>query len=315
MSTRKLILAIVEPDIHPQVVAERAALLAQHLNCDLKLLLCDPDVESLHVSWISNIASDNVARRIAEAQGELLDDLAQPAREMGIQVTTDVLDDRPTGDAILEYAENTRVQMLVKGTRYHSASERSIFVYTDWLLIRSCSCPLYLVKDRSLSENPGICAAVDPMHSHDKPATLDKVILDFAQGFAGLLQGEVHVVHTYAPLSAVGRKATRTFKPIKLPIELITEKMKQEHREKLDALASDADIDDKHVHQLPGQTHELIPVFVRTHGIGVIVMGGLARWGIKRAVIGSSVERMMDHLTCDVLIVKADNRWDELSPD
>lgn len=212
-----MILAIVEPDIHPQVVAERAGLLAQHLNGDLKLLLCDPDVEWLHVSWISNIASDNVARRITEAQNELPDELAHPLREKGIQVTTDVLEGRPMGDAILEYAEENSVQLLVKGTRYHSASQRSIFVCTDWMLIRSCSCPLYLVKDRSLGESPGICAAVDPMHSHDKPATLDKVILDFAQGFAVLLQGEVHVVHTYAPLSAVGRKATRTFKPIKLP--------------------------------------------------------------------------------------------------
>lgn len=314
MASKNPIIAVVEPDTSPQLVVERAAVLAQTLHCDLTLLLCDPDVSPLHVDWISNVASAEVAEKVAEAQNALLEELARPVRDKGVTVETDILEDRPIAEAIVEYAENAGARMLVKGTQYHSASERSIFVYTDWLLIRSCPCPLYLVKDRPMSEKPAICAAVDPMHSHDKPAALDRVILDFAQGFAGLLQGEVHLVHAYAPLSAIGREATWALQPVKLPVEKIMKKMKDEHREKLDALAREAGIDDQHVHQLPGRTHELVPMFVRTHGIDLIVMGGLARWGMKRAIIGSSVERMMDHLVCDVLIVRADNRWEELSP-
>ena len=33
-------------------------------------------------------------------------------------------------------------------------------------------------------------------------------------------------------------------------------------------------------------------------------MGALARWGVKRMLIGSTAERVIDHLPCDVLIVR-----------
>jgi nucleotide-binding universal stress UspA family protein len=33
-------------------------------------------------------------------------------------------------------------------------------------------------------------------------------------------------------------------------------------------------------------------------------MGALARWGLKRAVIGSTAERVLDQLPCDILLVR-----------
>ena len=48
-------------------------------------------------------------------------------------------------------------------------------------------------------------------------------------------------------------------------------------------------------------------MFVRTHKVGLVVMGALARWSLKRAVIGSTAERVLDSLPCDVLIVRPEN--------
>ncbi len=81
--------------------------------------------------------------------------------------------------------------------------------------------------------------------------------------------------------------------------------MRDEHRAALDALAGDFGIDEKVVHQLPGTTRELLPMFARTHNVGLVVMGGLARWSLKRAVIGSTAERVLDSLPCDVMVVRA----------
>ena len=60
------------------------------------------------------------------------------------------------------------------------------------------------------------------------------------------------------------------------------------------------------MHQLPGRTREIVPMFCRTHGASIVVMGALARWGLKRAVLGSTAERLLDHLPCDVLVVRSD---------
>ena len=72
----------------------------------------------------------------------------------------------------------------------------------------------------------------------------------------------------------------------------------------LDALAKTNNIDAKHTHQLPGDTKELLPAFARTHGADLVVMGALARWGLKRSILGSTAEKVLDHLPCDILIVR-----------
>ena len=70
------------------------------------------------------------------------------------------------------------------------------------------------------------------------------------------------------------------------------------------SLAAANKIDAENVHQLPGKTNKILPMFVRSHNMDLVVMGAIARWGIKRAVIGSTAERVMDALPCDVLIVR-----------
>lgn len=305
MTDKEPILAIVEPDIHPQAVVERAGWLARIHDCSLTLLLCDPDVGPLRAGWyLSNEARD-IGESIAAAQTEMIEELADNVRDAGIEVSTGILDERPVAEAIVHEVNERRPKFLVKGTHYHSAAERSIFVDTDWQLIRSCPCPVYLVKPQEVDDNPVIVAAVDPTHAHDKPAVLDRLIVQTALDIAGRVGGEVHLLHTYQRLRGVGSAATRTFKPVKIPLDELDERIKKDHRKQLDDLASSFDIEKDRVHQLPGTARELLPTFARTHGAGIVVMGGLARWSLKRAVIGSTAERVLDHLPCDVLIVRA----------
>jgi universal stress protein E len=93
-------------------------------------------------------------------------------------------------------------------------------------------------------------------------------------------------------------------KPIKLEIDEIDKKIMEEHQKALAALARKHQIDDRYVHQLPGRTSELLPAFVRSNGTQIVVMGALARWGLKRMAIGSTAERVMDHLPCDIVVVR-----------
>ena len=304
MSNRDKILAIIEPDMHPSEVVARATWLAKLADCDLELLLCDPDIGALREGFfVSNEARD-IAEKIRTAQNDIIEDLAKPARDAGLNVTTAVLEERPVADGVLHRAVDMNPRFVLKGTHYHSSAERSIFVDSDWQLIRTCPFPLWLVKQHEIREKPVIIAAVDPTHSHDKPAALDEVIIDAAQTIAGASGGELHLLHTYHRLVGVGREATRTFKPIELPIDKLSMKIQAEHRERLNGLAAASHIDAEHTHQLPGDTKEILPIFARTHSADLVFMGALARWGLKRAILGSTAEKVLDHLHCDILIVR-----------
>ena len=306
MSGNDKILVIIELDSSPRAIVDRAVWVAKLADCELELLLCDPTASALGDGFFVSNEAKEIGQKIRQAQEEMIDELAEHARKEGVTVTTDVLEERPVADGVLARALDSNPRYIIKGTQYHSVAKRGIMIDTDWQLIRICPYPLWLVKPGDFREEPVIIAAVDPTHEHDKPAALDQAIIDAAKSIAGPVGGDVHLFHTYERLLGIGWEANKTFKSIKLPIDEIDKRMKKEHREALDALAEGNGFDKKHTHQLPGRTRELLPTFARSKKADLVVMGGLARWGIRRMVIGSTAERVLDHLPCDVLIVRAD---------
>jgi universal stress protein E len=307
VSEMRTILTIVEPENHPQEVVRRATWLAGLYDCGIKLLLCDPNIGSVGETFFLSNEAAVIKERIRAAQNQILDDLASIASDAGVSVETDILDERPIADGVLNRATDIQPLFIIKGTEFHSTAQRSIFVDTDWQLIRSCMFPLWLVKPHEMHDELRIVASVDPTHSHDKPAALDQIIIEAAGDVAQRAGGDVHLLHTYQRLIGIGHEATHTFKPIELPIDDLERRMREEHRKQLDALAGVYNIAEDRIHQLPGKTREILPTFVRSNNFDLVVMGAIARWGIKRAVIGSTAERVLDMLPCDVLIVRTSN--------
>ncbi|HLT91883.1 MAG TPA: universal stress protein [Woeseiaceae bacterium] len=304
MNADKRILAVLEPDIVPREVIERATWLAEIEGAGLEILLCDPDVGPLSETlFVSNEARE-IAERIREVQRQMLDDFAAPARERGVEVVTGILDRRPLADGIVDVALDRNPLYVVKGTRYHSDAERASLLDTDWHLIRTCPFPLWLVKPRPLAERPHIIAAVDPVHAADEPAELDDRIVERAKALAAASGGEVHLLHAFQPLAGIGAAAALAFKPTPLPAEEISERLEREHRRRLDALAAKHGIEAGRARQLPGSPLELLPWVAREDNADVVVMGVLARSVRSRDVVGSTAERVLDQLPCDVLIVR-----------
>jgi universal stress protein E len=299
-----VILAVVEPDVIPQEVIDRAAWLAERTGCALTLLLCDADVTALANDFFVSAETKAIAENMRAVQREMLEDLAAPARTRSIRVNLEVLEERPVADAVLQRALDMKPRFVLKGTQYHSDARRAIFVDTDWFLIRTCPYPLWLVKPHQLSAKPLIIAAVDPLPEDDETTRVDQAIVEQAQAVAAKTGGEVHLLHTYQPLTGIGAEATRTFKPIRLPVDELSQRIAEEHRRRLDALAAANGIAKSHTHQLPGRAREVIPFLARDRNADLVVMGAVARWSLQRAVIGSTAEKVLDHLPCDILIVR-----------
>lgn len=304
MSEKRHILAIVEPENEPAIVARKAAWFARANGFGLTLIWCDADVGPLDGPFLVSNAARDIARQIRAAQQQMVEELAEEIDDEGVPVAAQVLAERPIGDSLLSIIDHSKPAFVFKGTRYHDAAERSIFVDTDWQLMRGCSCPLWLVKRKFAEKRPTIVAAVDPMHTHDKPAALDTAIVEQAKMIAELASGDVHLFHAYQPMAGLAAAANRTFKPVTLAAEEIIDELREEHQQKLNDLAASCGIDAEHTHQLSGVPREVLPAFVRSINADLVVMGTQARWGLKRAVIGSTAERVLDHLPCDTLLVK-----------
>jgi universal stress protein E len=303
-TVKDTILAILELDSNPDNLIDRVTWIAQSFDYRVHLVLFEPENGALLGGFAIQNEAEAIRQELQRTQNEITASYADKLRDNGVEVTTSVLRQRPLDDGIQAIAMSVKARMIVKAIRFHSTAERSILVDTDWQLMRTVPYPLWFVKSDKMPENPAIVAAVDPSHAHDKPAALDREIVQTANAVARAIGGAVHLLHTYERLAGIGKAANRTFKPVKLPIDEIDARIRAEHRKALDALATDCGIDADHTHQLPGRAQEILPTFARNQNAGLVVMGALARWGVKRMLIGSTAERVIDHLPCDVLIVR-----------
>jgi universal stress protein E len=298
------ILAIIEMDRFPQEVSDRAAWIAKQYGCDLELVLSDPTLGVLRDSYMVSNESKQLADGIRQAQEIVLEELAESVAADNLTVTTSITHERPANDAIVALALDREPRFVVKGTAYHSPAERATFTFTDWQLIRKLTAPLWLVKTRKWNETPLIIASVDPTHRHDKDHSVDQLIVDVGKSLAAKCEGKLMLLHTYERLVEIGRHAMMSLKPVRLPVEDLDQEIRKEHRQKLGALAAGSSIPDDDVHQLPGRTRDILPAFVREYDADLVVMGALARTGLKRRVLGSTAEQVLDNLPCDILIVR-----------
>lgn len=297
------ILAIIEYERFPKEVAIRAARIAKLYDCDLEIVLSDPTVGFLRKSFMISVDSQQISETVQQAQQEELERIVTAVQEYGVEVRTSVIQDRPTGDAIAAHAMEIEPRFVVKGTEYHSPAERAVFTFNDWQLIRKLDFPLWLVKVHEWQDKPVIIAAVDPMHPDEEEGTLTQSIIDIGKSVTEKVEGRLLLMHTYELLEEVNAWAKLEFKPLKVPIEELKRKMRDEHRRHLDSLAAANGIGAGAIHLLPGRTREILPAFARQQGADLVVMGAVARSGLKRRLIGSTAEHVLDHVPCDILIV------------
>jgi universal stress protein E len=293
MSGRK-ILVVVDPTAREkQPVVERAAWLAEVSGAELELFACDydADIDAGRVAMVE-IPGPGTREHLLLRHRRTLEELAEPLRARGLHVTVDVAWDSPIAEAIMKRAAAVRAWLVAKDTHHHSLIERTLLTNEDWELIRECPVPLLLVKPREIAVNPTVLAAVDPLHIHDKPAALDSAIYEFAASLAANATGVLHLVHASAPPMGV-----------QLP-PAAQALIAAEHRKALATFVERHPLASQNVHVLDGLPHECLQHAAKSLGADFLVMGAVARRGIKKLVIGSTAVRVLDRLPCDLVIIK-----------
>jgi universal stress protein E len=296
------ILVIVDPTAQQHPAVEKAALLAQRLDARLELYVCD--TKAARDVRIAAHARSHANEPFVVDLKSILEGLARPLREQGLDVATEVECADPLHAALIDRASRTTADLIVKDTHHHSLAKRTFITNTDWHLIRTCPVSLLLTKSNPWPGVPRIFAAVDPGHANDKPAVLDNRIMDCAALLAKRLGGELHLLHVYLPAeiiaAAVGGGPPAA---IVLSAQQLA-KEEQEQRELLRHLIGEYRVADENVHLKVGGPAQVLPHMAGALRADIMTMGAISRSGLQRVFIGSTAEDVLEHLPCDALIVK-----------
>lgn len=301
-SNRILVVVDVNADEHPAI--DRAMSLARQLGMGIDLFSCQHETPLASDALGTFVAYETNCEERLQAVLQKLRELAAPYAEQGIDISIDAAWDTPQYEGIIREAVRTRARYVLKETHYHSAIARALFSNTDWQLIRNCPAPVWLVKHGNKLDAPKIIAAVDPMHENAKPTSLDLRILSEAASLAEQFDGQLHAVHIFDTSPLIAAAATSVIATGPIPVEDITHDAAQTHAKALHELADQFGLPESNVHMPAGLTSDLLPHIARELDASLVIMGAISRSRLERVFVGSTAERVLDHLPCDTLIVK-----------
>ena len=295
------ILAIVNPLVRDQPAVDKAATLARWLGAGIELLICD--TRSAREAEMEGPLPPLSNASLNDNLDALLEELAEPLRDDGIDVTTHLISGDPLYEAVISWMRNSPADLVIKDTHHHSFASRTFSTNTDWHLIRDCPVPLLLTKPKAWSTPPVLMAAVDPGHVNDPSAALDHRILDITASLGKRMDAQVHAMHAYLP-ATIATAAVGGMPPMVGVSEeaLVAERALK--RSRIKQLTDAYGVADANLHVDPGAAVEYLPHMAAACGADIVVMGAIARSGLKRILIGSTAERVLETLPCDVLVVK-----------
>lgn len=303
MESIRNVMVIVDPTREESAAVGKAAHIAAAAGARLTLYLCDFSPE-LDASRFYDSATLAVATEPAlEAHHLHLDRLAGPLRIAGLDVHTQVEFHNPLHEGILEAIRRLQPDLVVKDTHYHGVLKRTLLGNTDWRLIRGCQVPLLLARQSAWHTPPRIAAAVDPNHPGDPEDALDHLIVHRAAWLAALLATTPSLVHVFSTLNLIALDPGPAALPgAHLPADLgAVLALRRLHEAQVAALAKEHGVAATTI--LDGTVVHALPDYVLAQATDIMAIGAVARGAVAQRFIGSTAERVLDRLPCDLLVI------------
>jgi universal stress protein E len=297
---RRILVAIKDPDAMVLPAFSKAVQLARAFGASLEIYhaIATPVYTSFELTEQS--LREMTESRIASCRWRLAT-LAAGAREQQLQVNTTVDWDFPPHEAIVRRAHLCHADLIVAECHEGRRLAPWLVHLTDWELLRTSHVPVLLVRSKQPYEHPIVLAAVDPTHTHAKPANLDTEILAAGARFTRALSGSLHALHAYFPVPLdVPTSALRS----DASAARLYKEVRSRARAAFDRTMRQARIPRARRHLVDSNPVDAIPDTAREVGADLVVMGAVSRSGLKRVFIGNTAERTLGAIHCDVLVVK-----------
>lgn len=202
--------------------------------------------------------------------------------------------------------------LVIKNVESDNNLRSRFFGNTDMNLLRNCPCPVWLIKGTGKQPMRRILAAVDQDPDDPVKDNLNRQILTLATTMAAAQASELHVVHAWrlfgesylrspgAGLShaEVDEMAVKVGKKCEHWLEKLVRPFAIRSNNKT------GDPNEPQRHVIKGDPREVVSSKARLLDVDLVVMGTVARTGIKGFIMGNTAESILTQLDCSVLTVK-----------
>lgn len=267
----------------------------------------------LHLLHAEVLHSDPVSERVGEAAATPVDAIRERLqRRAGVapeaarlpqetaalpgEVRYVVVRDIAAAPAILRYAEEEDVDLIVMGTHGRRGVRRLLLGSVTEEVVRGATCAVLAVPGAHTGPPPSVVLVPVDFSASSRHA------LRRARALAALYGARLHALHVahLAPYPAF--YGTDVVSRYELPPRFV-EEAERELRAFL-AATEDAPADGEDVAVMVGLPHQRIADYVRAHGVGLVVMGRRGLSGLQQLFLGSTTERTLRMAPCPILVTR-----------
>lgn len=212
--------------------------------------------------------------------------------------------------AIRVMAEDDYDLVIRSAASHHSLLDR-ILPHEDWNLLRHAPGPVLLVKKHQQQHNHSILCAIDATSKDPGHGAINDNILAYGEQFADILSSQLHLMNAY-PISSI---AFSMLPSASTPNDLNTY-LQKHHLTACERYARRYNIEEEHLHLTEGEPGDAIVDLGRNLDVDLIILGTVARSGMKAILLGNTAEQVVEQTDADVLAVKPEDgpieKWHDL---
>lgn len=293
MQTPGSILVILDKPKHEQVALERALTLAGaggshvHLVSFCYLPMVDrSDVFDTHQRRAIKKSALSERRR-------WLNGLIRDRNLAAADISTEIVWTDDIAAWVTDLVSKNGPQLVMK-TVHHSRT--LLHTPLDWALLRRCPVPLLLVSGAVRKSSGTVLACIDSSSTDARHRRLDKRVADAAAWLADLTAAKLHavsVVEIHASFEDVEYFDSRKTRS----------KARQATTDYLQQVVADLRIAKNRMHLPFGKVGQAVAEVAEKQAVDVVVVGTGARRGLGARLLGSSAEKILSRVSCDVLAV------------
>ncbi|KMV73377.1 universal stress protein UspE [Rosenbergiella epipactidis] len=302
MTQYKNILVAIDPDQDDQPALRRAVYLNHRLGGKITAFLAIYDLSYELTTALATEERESMRQEMIQQRTEWLRYQARVYIESGVDIVLKVIWHNRQQEAILQEIETGGYDLVLKMAHQYDRLEAVIFTPTDWQILRKSPCPVWMVKDQPWPEDATAVVAVNLVSDDQQHDDLNRKLVRETQALASQVnQTAVRLVGAY-PIT-----------PVNLAIELpdfdaqsYSDAVRGQHLLAMKALRQPFSIDSADTYVEQGEPEEVIPEIAAQLNAGVVVLGNFGRTGLSAAFLGNTAEQVIDHLRCDLLVIRPD---------
>ena len=308
MSQYRKILIIADPGMRITTALRRGVALAERTGAELHLAVFDHSTSLLRARFLDPVTMKSAIQEYLGKWRDWLQGLQQGYEKQGITTHVSAIWGAPVYEEIVRFVLEHEPDLVIKDVHAEKRMTKLLFTPMDWNLLRHCPSKLMLVNPHASTYPKKIVAAVDPLHLHNKPHELNDRIVRSAQIMAYQCDATLDVVHAYEYLASnipMGMGAV-------LARVQVFEENHTKHATAFKRFGEEHSIPADKIHLLEGQPEVVLTDYVAETHTDLLVMGSVHRTGLEQVFIGSTAERILDRVACDILVMKPDGFRNDL---